>query len=35
MDEEMGKEESKLYFPRDPVSFTDWVERIYGKEWFY
>lgn len=35
MDEELNKEESKVISSKDPVSFTDWVERIYGKEWFY
>ncbi|CAD8188389.1 unnamed protein product [Paramecium pentaurelia] len=35
MDEEVTKEESKIISSKDPVSFTDWVERIYGKEWFY
>lgn len=35
MDEEGIKEESKIIYSKDPVSFTDWVEKIYGKEWFY
>ncbi|CAD8101653.1 unnamed protein product [Paramecium sonneborni] len=35
MDEEQEKEQSKIITQKDPVSFTDWVERIYGKEWFY
>ncbi|CAD8108970.1 unnamed protein product [Paramecium sonneborni] len=35
MDEELTKEQSKIIISKDPVSFTDWVERIYGKGWFY
>ncbi|CAD8184944.1 unnamed protein product [Paramecium octaurelia] len=34
LDEEVTKEESKIISSKDPVSFSDWVERIYGKEWF-
>ncbi|CAD8199751.1 unnamed protein product [Paramecium pentaurelia] len=35
IDQELTKEGSKIMSSKDPISFTDWVERIYGKEWFY
>ncbi|CAD8120681.1 unnamed protein product [Paramecium sonneborni] len=35
IEEEVKQQSPQFNTYKDPETFTDWVEKIYGKQWFY